>query len=71
MLVESAVEQDEDLMMAYMEGEEPSLEDIKRCIRKGTRDLAFFNILWFCIQKQRYAVGTRRGCRLPTFAYRS
>ena len=42
MLVESAVEQDEDLMMAYMEGEEPSLEDIKRCIRKGTRDLAFF-----------------------------
>ncbi|KTG18961.1 elongation factor G [Pseudoalteromonas sp. XI10] len=42
MLVESAVEQDEDLMMAYMDGEEPSLEDIKRCIRKGTRDLAFF-----------------------------
>lgn len=25
-----------------MEGEEPSIEDIKRCIRKGTRDLAFF-----------------------------
>ncbi|MGO2012354.1 elongation factor G [Pseudoalteromonas sp.] len=42
MLVETAVEQDDDLMEAYMEGEEPSLEDIKRCIRKGTRDLAFF-----------------------------
>ena len=41
-LVETAVEQDDDLMMAYMDGEEPSLEDIKRCIRKGTRDLAFF-----------------------------
>ena len=41
-LVETAVEQDDDLMMAYMEGEEPSIEDIKRCIRKGTRDLAFF-----------------------------
>ncbi|USD64744.1 elongation factor G [Vibrio sp. SCSIO 43136] len=41
-LIETAVEQDDDLMEAYMEGEEPSLEDIKRCIRKGTRDLAFF-----------------------------
>ncbi|EAQ66989.1 elongation factor EF-2 [Marinomonas sp. MED121] len=41
-LIETAVEQDDDLMMAYMEGEEPSMEDIKRCIRTGTRDLAFF-----------------------------
>ena len=41
-LIETAVEQDDDLMMAYMDGEEPSVEDIKRCIRKGTRDLAFF-----------------------------
>ena len=41
-LVETAVEQDDDLMMAYMEGEEPSLEDIKRCIRKGTIALDFF-----------------------------
>ncbi|CAM4057837.1 elongation factor G [Pseudoalteromonas byunsanensis] len=42
LLIESAVEQDDDLMEAYMEGEIPSIEDIKRCIRKGTRDLAFF-----------------------------
>ncbi|NMH58795.1 elongation factor G [Alteromonas ponticola] len=41
-LVETAVEQDDELMMAYMDGEEPSIEDLKRCIRKGTRDLAFF-----------------------------
>lgn len=41
-LVETAVEQDDDLLMAYMEGEQPSVEDLKRCIRKGTRDLAFF-----------------------------
>ncbi|WP_049723349.1 elongation factor G [Gilvimarinus polysaccharolyticus] len=41
-LIETAVEVDDDLMMAYMEGEEPSIEDIKRCIRKGTRDLTFF-----------------------------
>ncbi len=41
-LVETAVEQDDDVMMAYMEGEEPSIEDIKRCIRKGTRTMDFF-----------------------------
>lgn len=41
-LVETAVEQDDDLMMAYMEGEEPSIEDLKRCIREGTRKLDFF-----------------------------
>merc|ERR1719201_921064 len=35
-LVEMAVEQDEDLLMGYLEGEEPSEEDLKRCIRKGT-----------------------------------
>ena len=41
-LIEMAVEMDDDLMMAYMDGEEPSIEDIKRCIRKGTLELAFF-----------------------------
>ncbi len=35
-LVEMAVEQDDDLMEAYLGGEEPSLEDLKKCIRKGT-----------------------------------
>ena len=41
-LIETAVELDDDLMMAYMDGEEPSIEDLKRCIREGTRTLAFF-----------------------------
>jgi elongation factor G len=41
-LIELAVEQDDDLMEKYLEGEELSIEDIKRCVRKGTRDLAFF-----------------------------
>ncbi|CAA0119197.1 elongation factor G [Zhongshania aliphaticivorans] len=41
-LVENAVEMDDDVMMAYMEGEQPSDDDIKRCIRKGTLELAFF-----------------------------
>jgi len=42
MLIETALEQDDDLLEAYMEGEEPSMEDIKRCIRKGTRTMDFF-----------------------------
>ena len=41
-LVETAIEQDDDLLMAYMEGDEPSVEEIKRCIRKGTIALDFF-----------------------------
>jgi elongation factor G len=41
-LIETAVEQDDDLMEAYLEGEEPSEEDLKRCIRKGTIALDFF-----------------------------
>ncbi len=41
-LVETALEQDDDLMEAYLEGEEPSIEDLKRCIRKGTIALDFF-----------------------------
>jgi elongation factor G len=42
MLIEAAVEQDDDLLESYMEGVEPSIEDIKRCVRAGTRTMAFF-----------------------------
>ena len=41
-LIETAVEQDDDAMESYLNGEEPSLEVLKQCIRKGTRELAFF-----------------------------
>lgn len=41
-LIETAVEQDDDLLEQYLEGEEPSVEDIKRCVRKGTIALEFF-----------------------------
>ena len=41
-LIETAVEQDDDLLEAYLEGEEPSIADLKRCIRKGTIELDFF-----------------------------
>ncbi len=41
-LIETAVEQDDDLLEAYLEGNEPSIDDLKRCIRKGTINLDFF-----------------------------
>ena len=41
-LIETALEQDDDLLEKYLEGEEPSIEDIKKCIRKGTINLDFF-----------------------------
>ena len=41
-LIELALEQDDDLLEMYLEGEEPTLDDIKRCIRKGTIALDFF-----------------------------
>ena len=41
-LIETAVEQDDDVMERYLEGEEPDIESIKRCIRKGTIALDFF-----------------------------
>ncbi|MBR4514875.1 MAG: elongation factor G [Lachnospiraceae bacterium] len=34
-LVESCCDQDEDLMMAYLEGEEPSIEDMKKALRSA------------------------------------
>ena len=39
-LIEKVSEFDEDLMMAYLEGEEITQEAIKRAIRKGTLDVA-------------------------------
>ena len=41
-LIETAVEQDDDLLESYLEGEIPSIDDLKRCIRKGTIALDFF-----------------------------
>jgi len=41
-LIETAVEQDDDLLEQYLEGNEVSIDDLKRCIRKGTVALDFF-----------------------------
>ncbi|MEM9087282.1 MAG: elongation factor G [Cyanobacteria bacterium P01_F01_bin.53] len=42
MLIEGAVEVDDDVMEQYLEGEEIDIDTLKRCIRKGTRELTFF-----------------------------
>ena len=41
-LIETALEQDDDAMEMYLEGEEPPLETLMACIRKGTINLDFF-----------------------------
>ncbi len=44
-LVEKIVEQDDQLMSAYLEGKEPSLEDLKKTLRKATLAVKIIPIL--------------------------
>ncbi len=44
-LIEMAVEQDDDVMEAYLEGNEPDVATLKRLIRKGTLAFAFVPVL--------------------------
>ncbi len=44
-LIETAVEQHDAAMEAYLDGTEPDVETLKRCIRKGTCSLAFVPVL--------------------------
>jgi elongation factor G len=41
-LIETAVEVDDDVMTTYLDGDEPDIDTLKRCIRKGTINLDFF-----------------------------
>jgi len=41
-LVEAVVDQDDEIMEKYLEGEEPTIDELKACIRKGTINLSFF-----------------------------
>ena len=45
-LIETAVEADDDAMEAYLEGNEPDMETLKKCIRTGTLNNTFVAI--FC-----------------------
>ncbi|NNC73401.1 MAG: elongation factor G [Sphingomonadaceae bacterium] len=44
-MLELAVEQDDDVMEAYLEGNEPDLATLKKMIRKGTLEQAFVPVL--------------------------
>lgn len=44
-LVELAVEQDDDVLSAYLEGEPVSADTLRKCIRKGTMNSSFVPVL--------------------------
>lgn len=44
-LVERAVEQDDAVLEAYLEGKEPNEATLKRCLRKGTLSFSFVPVL--------------------------
>jgi elongation factor G len=44
-LIEMAVEQDDDIMEAYLGGEEPDVATLKKLIRKGTLNFSFVPVL--------------------------
>src|SRR5213595_2439053 len=44
-LIEMAVEQDDEIMTAYLEGTEPDLATLKKLIRKGTLNFSFVPVL--------------------------
>ncbi|MCY3675935.1 MAG: elongation factor G [Paracoccaceae bacterium] len=44
-LIETAVEMDDDVMEAYLEGDEPDEETLRKLIRKGTLEMAFVPVL--------------------------
>ncbi|MBT8472854.1 MAG: elongation factor G [Marinicaulis sp.] len=44
-MIETVVEMDDDVMEAYLEGDEPDTDTIKRLIRKGTCDVSFHPVL--------------------------
>jgi len=44
-LIETAVEQDDSAMEAYLEGAEPDIDILKKCIRKGTLSSSFVPVL--------------------------
>ncbi|MBC1492279.1 elongation factor G [Listeria booriae] len=44
-LIEAVADLDEDLMMKYLEGEEPTKEELKAAIRKGTLAVEFYPVV--------------------------
>ena len=44
-LIEKAVEEDDAIMESYLDCNEPSIDDLKKCIRKGTINGSFVPVL--------------------------
>src|SRR5271154_2961690 len=44
-LIETAVELDDDVMTAYLDGQEPDVDTLKRLIRKAVKQIAFVPVL--------------------------
>ncbi len=44
-LIEKAIEEDDSIMESYLDGKEPTIEELKSCIRKGTIKGSFVPVL--------------------------
>jgi elongation factor G len=44
-LIEAAVEMDDGVMSAYLDGQEPDIDALKRCIRKAVKQISFVPVL--------------------------
>ena len=71
-LIEAAVELDDDVMAAYLDGQEPDVDTLKRLIRKAVQTDHFrAGALRLGLQEQGRAAASRRGRRLSAVAGRS
>ncbi len=65
-LIEVIAETDDVLLEKFLEGETPTIEELKAGIRQATIDLKVFPVhLRKRIQEQGRTDAARRGCRLP------
>ena len=66
-LIETVVEIDDDVMEAYLEGNEPDNDTIKRLIRKGyLRGSIPSGVVRLCVQEQGRPADAGCGCRLSS-----
>jgi elongation factor G len=64
-MIETVVDQDDAVMEAYLEGEEPDQDTLRRLIRKGTLALDFVPVCTgLCVQEQRCSAAAERCDRL-------
>ena len=70
-MIETAVEMDDAATEAYLNGDMPDNDTIRRLIRKGTlRSEVLPRVLWLCLQEQGRPAAARWRYRLPAVADR-